>query len=111
MGTRLFDTSEYFPLTEKSVEKLIKNIPSLKSLQLCSTMKKSLSQEFIIKILREKNVIILLDQSSFYNPNPKCDKMILKKAGTFLSEKFKRMKNDCIEFDRNYITKLINGDW
>ena len=101
----------YIPLTEKSVEELIKNIPSLKSLQLGHKIKKPLREEFIIRILREKNVIILLDQSSFYNPNPKCDKMILKKAGTFLSEKFKRMKNDCIEFDRNYITKLINGDF
>ena len=95
---------EYQPLTEKTVEDFIKNIPSLKSIQLCPTMIAKISDQFIIKNLKDANVIILFDVMYL---DDSLEKMILKKAGRPLFDKYQSMTDDCIEFCRNISSNQI----
>ena len=63
-----------------------------------------ISDQFIIKTLRDANVIILLDV--MYG-NIELELMILRKAGRPLFDKYQSMTDDCIEFCRNISSNQI----
>ena len=93
--------NDYKPLTETTVEYFIKNTPSLKSIVLDYRMSLEVQENFILKILKEANVIIVLDYGNI--SNKKKDKMFEKKAGPVLYEKFLRMKKDSHDFKINHV--------
>ena len=93
-------------LTETTVEDFIKNTPNLKSIQLCYYTSREIKENFVLKILKEANVIIFLH--NFYRTTKEI-KMFEKKAGPFLFEKFQRMHSDYCEFLMNHIYPLYNG--
>ena len=64
-----------------------------------------ISHQFIIKNLRDANVIILLDM--YARGNIELEEMILKKAGRPLFDKYQSMTDDCIEFCRNISSNQI----
>ena len=100
----------YISVTEKSVQKLITNLPNLKCLQFCKRMMAEISQEFILKALKDENVIILLDL--YISQGARIhDKISLKKAGKSLFAKFQSMKEECFELMANYIWPLEIGEW
>ena len=68
-----------------------------------------ISEQFIIKILRDANVIIRLEYEIDYGSKVN-DKISLKKAGGLFFD-YQRMKNDIWNLKSNYICPFRNGDW
>ena len=86
------------PLTEKTIADFIKITPSLKTIVLDYSLSSEIKQNFILKILKEANMIILLDDD---DRDKKKEKMFEKMAGPVLFEKFQKMKKDYYEFLTN----------
>ena len=104
------DKNEIKYLKEKTVEDLVKNIPSLKSILLSTKMMAGLSEKFIIKMFKEANVIIMIDFSIGYG-SAKYDKISQKNVGKIMYQEFQRIKNDCKEYRDNYVCTLLDGKW
>ena len=68
-----------------------------------------ISEQFIINILRDANVIIRLEYEIDYG-DKMYDKISLKKAGRLFFD-YQRMKNDIWNLKRDYIWPFKNGDW
>ena len=95
-GRRFFHEA----LKEKSIEKLLINIPSLRCFHLDSCFDSGISHEFILRMFTEKDVVLLLDTYlTIDSPDQQTlEKYIKDKAGFLLLDKYRRIKKDFIQW-------------
>ena len=89
------------PLTEKSLESLIRNVPTLTSIHLDCKFVSKISPDFIFRMLRDEGVVIVLD--SYFGGavypihigryQKQMDKFFEMKGST-IHEKYQFMKNE-----------------
>ena len=90
----------YEALKEEAIEKLVMNIPNLTCFHLDSSLKSGISHEFILRIFTEKDVVLLLDTYLTFDSGDQktLEKFIEEKAGFLLLEKYRRIKNDFVQW-------------
>ena len=92
-------------VTEKTLEKLIKNAPKLKSLILYSStdFAYEITHEFVFEMLKNENLLIMIDSGD------KIDKSInnfMKGKGSIFYNKYNTMRKECWEqWWMKYFTK------
>ena len=97
MLTNHFESQQFPSLNEKSLEDLIKNVPSLKSIKLDPKFISGISHHFIFKILKDENVIILV-QYDFDKRNLQMKLVeFLKEMAIY--EKYSRMEKECTQWE------------
>ena len=87
-------------LMEKSIEKLVMNIPSLTCFYIDSSLNSGINHEFILRMFTENHVVLLLDTYlTFDSPDQQTlEKFIEKRAGILVLEEYRRIKKNFVQW-------------